>query len=440
VAKRRVNGEGTIYQRKDGRWEAAAYVLAPDGSRRRVRLYGSTWDEANQKRAGLIAKSLQGIPVESSDKVRDYLTYWLSAVAQPELRGRTFETYKRCVQRHIIPIIGNRRLHSLTPADVRDLLSRKLGEGLAPRTVQYIRAVLRSALSQAMRDGLVQRNVAALVRPPRAPRSEVTSLTFDEAKALLHHSRGTRLHAVWVVALSLGLRRSELLGLTWSNVDFDKGTLRVVRGLQRVAGALVLDELKSERSHRTLPLPKVTADALREHRTRQARDRLKAGAHWAANDLVFCTDYGTPVDPRNLNRSFRQLLIRANVRVKVSEDAHGGRRYTLLLRPESRLGARFRCCHRSVSPSRSPNPPCRSLGNGLSTASAIRRGMQLATGLGSCFLGRRSGRPLYASRCCSTRSRSLRSPNGRWPWSGGGGVVPSSSGAVPAAGGPTSTR
>jgi integrase len=187
-----------------------------DGSRRRVRLYGSTWEEANHKRADLIAQSLNGIPVESGEKVREYLNYWLIAVARPELRARTFETYQRCVERHIVPTLGNRRLHSLTPADVRALLAGKLGEGLAPRTVQYIRAVLRSALSQAMRDGLVQRNVAALVRPPRAPRSEVTSLTFDEARALLHCSRTTRLHAVWVVALSLGLRRSELLGLTWS--------------------------------------------------------------------------------------------------------------------------------------------------------------------------------------------------------------------------------
>jgi site-specific recombinase XerC len=110
------------------------------------------------------------VPTESGNRLRDYLAYWLSEVAQHELRPRTFETYARAVDRHIVPVLGGKRLRSLTPADVRSLMNAKLAEGLAPRTVHYLRAVLRSALSQAVREGLVQRNVAALVRPPRAPR------------------------------------------------------------------------------------------------------------------------------------------------------------------------------------------------------------------------------------------------------------------------------
>src|SRR5262245_45478911 len=131
MAKRRANGEGTIYQRKDGRWEGAAYVLMPDGSRKRVRVYGSTWDEAAKKRADLLANDRNGIPAETGDKIREYLAEWLTA-AKLELRPRTFETYQRCVHRHIVPILGSRRLHSLTPADVRTLMMRKLGEGLSP--------------------------------------------------------------------------------------------------------------------------------------------------------------------------------------------------------------------------------------------------------------------------------------------------------------------
>ncbi len=116
------------------------------------------------------SRDQQGVPTESGNRLRDYLAYWLSEVAQHELRPRTFETYARAVDRHIVPVLGGKRLHSLTPADVRSLMNAKLAEGLAPRTVHYLRAVLRSALSQAVREGLVQRNVAALVRPPRAPR------------------------------------------------------------------------------------------------------------------------------------------------------------------------------------------------------------------------------------------------------------------------------
>ncbi|MEV6491496.1 site-specific integrase [Actinoplanes sp. NPDC051633] len=329
---RRANGEGTVYQRKDGRWEAAAYVLTADGTRKRVRVYGATREEAGRKRAHLIAQDQRGIPTESGNRLRDYLTYWLAEVAQHELRPRTFETYARCVNRHIVPAIGGKRLHSLTPADVRSLLNAKLAEGLAPRTVHYIRAVLRSALSQALREGLVQRNVAGLVRPPRAPRREVQALTVEEARLLLQTARTDRLYALWVIALTLGLRRAELLGLTWPMVDFEQDTLRVTQGVQRVAGRLVLDELKSDRSHRTLPLPKMAGDALRDHRDRQEREQASAGGHWVANRLVFCTEYGTPIDPRNLNRSFRSLLIRSRVRVDVTQDDMGRETFAPALR------------------------------------------------------------------------------------------------------------
>jgi integrase len=331
VPRSRANGEGTIYKRKDGRWEAAVYVTTSDGTRRRVRVYGTTHDEVAAQRAELIANDRRGVPAETSDRVRDYLTHWLEHVAAHEVRPRTFEMYSRCVTRHIMPLLGAKRLRQLTPADVRALLTAKLAEGLLPRTVQYIRAVLRSALSQAMRDGLVQRNVAGLVKPPRAPRHEVTALTPDEARTLLRTARNDRLYALWVVAISLGLRRSELLGLTWSRVDFEHMTLRVAQGVQRVGGALVVDELKSERSHRTLPLPAVTADALRAHRAQQAQIRLRTN-HWQARDLVFCTDTGGPIEPRNVNRALRSLLIRANVRVATSRDAAGKATHTTQLR------------------------------------------------------------------------------------------------------------
>jgi len=108
--------------------------------------------------------------------------------------------------------------------------------------------------------------------------------------------------------------------------------LRESQGVQRVAGRLVLDELKSERSHRTLPLPRIAGDALREHLTRQLRQRQSAASHWAANGLVFCTEYGTPVDPRNLNRSFRSLPIRARVRVDVAEHDAGRKTFTPTIR------------------------------------------------------------------------------------------------------------
>lgn len=330
--RRGATGDGTVYQRKDGRWETAVYVTVLDGTRRRVRAYGPTRDDVVAKRAELIAKDRQGLPAESADRLRNYLAYWLTEIAGQEVRPRTLENYSRCVERHIVPALGAKRLRGLTPADVQRLLNAKTAEGLAPRTVHYIRSVLRSALTDAVREGRVQRNVAALARSPRAPRRRASVLDADEARSLLGTARTDRLYALWVIALTLGLRRAELLGLTWKVIDLDAGTLRVTQGVQRVGGALVLGELKSERSHRVLPLPKVTADALRAHRTRQSAERLAAGRHWLAHDLVFCTDHGAPIDPRNLNRSFRSLLIRARVGVEEARDDEGRSIWTTRIR------------------------------------------------------------------------------------------------------------
>src|SRR5690606_32346593 len=162
-------------------WPAGGRGGRPPAGRRQeaTRVYGATWDEVAKKRADLLANDRQGIPAEIGDKVREYLEYWLS-MARLEPRPRTYETYQLCVHRHFVPVLGGRRLHSLTPAGVRSLMVRKLGEGLEPRTVQCIRAVLRSASAQAVRHGLLEGTVAARVRPPRAPRHEVASLSFEE--------------------------------------------------------------------------------------------------------------------------------------------------------------------------------------------------------------------------------------------------------------------
>jgi integrase len=195
--------------------------------------------------------------------------------------------------------------------------------GLSPRTVHYTYAVLRSALAQAARGGLVHRNVAALVRPPRAARREAQALTAEEAQLLLDTARGTRYWALWVLALTLGLRRGELLGLRWADLDLDRRTVRVTRSVQRIGGRLVVEEVKSETSRRTLPLPRITLDALREHRTRQHDERAAVGDLWQDHDLVFPTSLGTSADPRNLRREFVRLLVRAGVGVDVVTSAGG---------------------------------------------------------------------------------------------------------------------
>lgn len=188
--------------------------------------------------------------------------------------------------------MGHHQLGKLEPQVVQAFLNYKLSSGLSPRTVQFLRAILRRALGQALKWGLVTRNVATLVDPPRVIRPEFRCLSPEEAGQFLRAVRGDRLEALYATTLALGLRQGEVLGLRWADVDLDKRTLRVRTALQWLRGdAPKLVEPKTRQSRRTLPLPGMIIDHLRAHRVRQLEDRLKAGDQWVGADwdLVFCT-------------------------------------------------------------------------------------------------------------------------------------------------------
>lgn len=306
---RRLNGEGTVSQRQDGRWEAAAYVPIADGTRRRVRQYARTKAEASQKLRELLRNVDLGIPVATrSWRLDEYMTHWLEHTVKPDRRPKTYQGYESMVRLHITPALGKKRLGALTASEVRAFLSTMTASGkFSPRMVQLAHAVLRNALEQAVREEVIPRNVAKLVRPP-APRYRIgRGLSAEQARKLLEAARDDRFSALYVLALYVGLRRGELLGLRWQDVDLDRGTLEVVQTLQRIDGELRFVPPKTERSVRTVPLPGVCIRALREHRARQAEERLAAGAGWTDSGLVFATRHGTPVEPDNLRRSWHPL-------------------------------------------------------------------------------------------------------------------------------------
>jgi integrase len=170
-----------------------------------------------------------------------------------------------------------------------------------------IRAVLVQALRFGERHGYVGRDVAQLVDLPPAPRREGRSLTVEQSERLLLAARGERLEAAIVTGLMLGLRPGELLGLTWTTVDFDEGRLTVLRALKRERGILIIGDPKTPRSTRTLDMPQRVSVAVKSHRSRQAADRLAAGRMWMDHDLVFASEVGTPVDPSNFRRAFGRI-------------------------------------------------------------------------------------------------------------------------------------
>lgn len=305
---RRANGEGTIAKRKDGRWVAATYLPATNGGYKRVYVYGRTRAEAREKLTGRQREAARGSRVPLKDwTVQAYLEHWLDQVVKPNRAPKTHQGYELVVRRHIVPRVGRKKVVSLSVQDVRNLVHVLQESGLRTRGVQFVHAVLRAGLQNAMRDELITRNVAKLVQVP-TPRYEVgRGLTPAQAKSLLVGARGDRLHALYVLAVYLGLRRGELLGLEWKFVDLEQRTLQVVHTLQRVERRLQLMPPKTRTSRRTVPLPAPCVESLRAHRVAQGKERLAAGEGWADSGMVFASTVGTPIEPDNLSRSWYQV-------------------------------------------------------------------------------------------------------------------------------------
>lgn len=287
--------------------------MSIDGGRRKY-FFGTTRREVAGKLSAARMAQEQGVLVTApSQPVERFLDQWLKETVTNRVRPWTLKGYESVVRVHINPTLGKVRLDRLAPQQVQRLINQKLESGLSPKTVRIILGVLRSSLGQATRWGLVSRNVASLVDPPRIERSEIQPLSVEEARTLLAAAESDRLGALYSVALAMGLRQGEALGLRWQDVDLDRGSLKVAYQLQRINGEAKLVEPKTKLSRRSLVLPGSIVIALREHRRRQLEERLLAGRRWVESGLVFTSTIGTPLDGANVTKSFQRLLARAGL-------------------------------------------------------------------------------------------------------------------------------
>jgi integrase len=278
-------------------------------------VYAKTRKDAGEALTRMLTERDTGTAPTTAGKqtVEAYLTRWLARI-KPKVRPTTHRHYTWMVNDHIVPELGGIRLQRLSSDDVDRAMANRLAAGLSPRSVHHMRAVLRTALTRALRDRLVAHNVAKETDPPKVERAHVKSLTPEEARTFLEGIGADRLEALYRVALAVGLRSGEALGLRWEDIDLDARRLHVTYALQRVDGRLVMVEPKTERSRRTVPLPEVVVDALRRHRRRQLQDRLLAGARWRETGLVFTTTIGTPLDHSSVSKAFHAALTAAGVR------------------------------------------------------------------------------------------------------------------------------
>lgn len=323
AARKNPNGAGSIWQRKDGRWEGRVYVPQPDGTRKRKTIYGATWAECDEKRQELVRRARQGIPTPTrSAKLSEWLPYWLKRYIEPQRKRTTYAKYEMHVRLYLVPQLGTRRLESLTTAHVRRMLAAVTQQASAA-TAKESHRVLRTALTAACREELISRNVAQLVPAPRVEPRELRPWTLDETLTFLEAARSDPLYPAFVLAVALGLRRGEILGLHWQDVDLERRTLTVRRQLQRSTKELYVDTTKNRRA-RTIPLPLMCVAPLRWQRLRQAAQRESAGEDWQDGDYVFTTRSGRPVEPRNLYRSFGRITVAAGLpQVRLHDTRHG---------------------------------------------------------------------------------------------------------------------
>jgi integrase len=239
-----------------------------------------------------------------------FLDQWLEGTAKPSVRPNTYHGYEVQVRVHIKPTLGRIPLDRLEPTHVQALINAKLKAGLSPKTVHYMYSTLRNALHQAVRWEYVTRNVAALVGGPRMERYEIQPFTREEAHQFLAAVKGDRMEALYTVALTMGLRQGEALGLRWRDVDLDMGSIRVNKQLQRIDRKYQLTELKTSRSRRTLVVPSAILGSLRQHKEGQDAERLAAGDAWRDTDLVFARRWGYPLSAGVVTHRFQELLER----------------------------------------------------------------------------------------------------------------------------------
>jgi integrase len=318
---KRGNGEGSIYRRKNGTWAAQYTVWTAEGRKRRS-VSGTTRAEVSRKLMEAIADRDGGLVYDAGKlTVGEYLDRWLAGSVKGTVKETTYANYAYVTRVHVSPALGRVKLKSLTPAHVRGLYGEKARSSLAAATVKKMHVVLRKALAQAVSDGLIPRNAADGVKPPRvsAPGEEIKPLDSEECAAFLEASCGERLEALYVLAVHCGLREGELLALRWedANLEAVKPALIVRRTLTRGEngrGYVIGASTKSGKGRR-VRLTRRAAAALREHKKRQLEERLRLAGLWQDQNLIFPNETGRPFNPSNLrSRSFKRIKARASIR------------------------------------------------------------------------------------------------------------------------------
>lgn len=315
TGKHRGHHEGSIGQKADGRWEAR--ITLPNGKRKSF--MGKTREEARRKMVAAQRALDEGLAVVREDQtVGQFITRWLEMVRPPQLAPKTWQGYESLLRLHIVPSLGKVKLARLTAQQVQEVYSRTLAEGLSATSVNHLHRCFHEVLEAALQLDAVSRNVLdrGRVRIPRVRTKEIQPLSAADAQTFLDAAAGHPWEALFVVALSTGMRQAELLGLRWGDLDLEhaaRPSLQVRQVVQRLKGEWHVKVPKSARSRRRIALTRLAVAALRAHRSRQLASRLELGSAWVDRDLVFPNEIGDYLSASRVYHAHKRLNKAAGV-------------------------------------------------------------------------------------------------------------------------------
>jgi integrase len=307
---RRSNGEGSVRQRKDGRWEARLAVVK-DGKTTYAAVYGKTRAEAVEKLRDLQKRREAEKPLkDSAMTVSSWAEVWYRHLAATGRRQGTIDVYRSVVDVHVVPAFGSKALKAVKPSMVEQWL-HELGQTYSQSMQRKAYAVMNGLMALAVRDGLIATNPVSSVARPKQAKPKQRALTPDEVRRVLDACSEAPWGPLVALIAATGLRRSEASGLLWEDVR--DSSIVVSRALTRTTNGLTLGPTKSEAGQREVPLPDWAVKVLRQHRKAQAEARLAAGSLWQNQDLVFTTELGLPIEPSTLSKWYRGIAAQADV-------------------------------------------------------------------------------------------------------------------------------
>ncbi len=311
MAKQRGHGEGSIYQRQDGRWVASITLE----NRKRKYFYGETRKEVQEKLKVALREQQQGtLVVGPKQSVEQFFTQWLEEVHKPNVRISTYKRYQNMLRLHFLPVFGHYQLVKLSPQRIQALYAQKLKEGLSAKTIGVLHAILHKAFEYAVRLNYLPRNLCDAVDVPHAEKYENQPLILEQIQQLLTCAKGHSIEAFFVLALVTGMRRGELLALKWKDINFAESTLQVRRSLIEVSGERIREsEPKTAQGRRSIYLVPLAVEVLKQHRAKQLEVRLHYADTWQEHDYIFCTSHGSPLHVTYIRNTFKSLLKKASL-------------------------------------------------------------------------------------------------------------------------------